>query len=338
MNNTILIDLPSLGLIKITGLDAAKFLQGQLTCDVREVTEQQSRLGAHCDSKGRIQATFRLFYYQGDYYLQLPRTQIQPLLNVLKKYALFSKVTLTDISNEWQQLGITGDNCATALASLTEDPLPEKTDITLTSNNLIITRLPHHTTTPRFCLLILTTDSHEGWRVGGFPATRSLRAWQGAAATGPRDHRSTNVVDKDKDKDFNNWQKLDIEAGIATLFPETANQFTPQQINYTALNAVSFTKGCYIGQEIIARTHYLGKAKQHLYKINFQNPNALEFQPGTKLISMNNGDLQECGTLIQATQQIGLAVIHDNALTHTIYIENLKQPILHIQELTYTNE
>src|SRR5437868_3251399 len=99
----------SLGLIRVTGHDAEKFLQGQLTCDVREVKPSHNLLGAHCDHKGRIQATFRLFSDGKDYYLQLPHNVIPHLMQLLQKYAVFSKVTLSDVSDQWQQIGIFGE-------------------------------------------------------------------------------------------------------------------------------------------------------------------------------------------------------------------------------------
>ena len=83
-------DLVDIGLIRISGKDAKQFLQGQLTCDLEEISVEQSRLGAHCDVKGRIIASFRLFFYQNDYYFLLQNSTLPLLLASLQKYAVFS--------------------------------------------------------------------------------------------------------------------------------------------------------------------------------------------------------------------------------------------------------
>jgi len=157
-----------LGLLKITGEHTKQFLQGQLTCDVNEVTASQSQLGAHCNPQGRIISFFRLFTKNGDYYLQMPRELIPIAMSALQKYAVFFKTILTDVSDD-----------------------------------------------------------------------------------------STYASD---------WKKRDIEQGIPAIYPETSEKFLPHDLNLPQLNAVSFTKGCYTGQEIIARMQYRGKLKKHLYR------------------------------------------------------------------------
>lgn len=310
MSNTNIVELTPLGIIKAEGSDAEKFLQGQLTCDVREVSELQSRLGAHCDHKGRMQAIFKLFKYQNDYYFQISKNLIEHLLQCLKKYAVFSKVTLTDVSEDWQQIGINGTESISILKELISEKLPEKIDGVVCLNNLVIIQLPGNV--PRFCLLgsNLTIES-----LKQFLLTRCQHA------------------------EFSYWQSLDIAAGIPSLFPETIGLFTPQQINFTSINGVSFNKGCYTGQEIIARMHYLGKLKQHMYKITFAISH--EIPPGTKIITINNQEATECGTLVQAVKMVddhwqGLAVIYDTAISQSLYLENLHQPILNIEDLPYT--
>jgi len=158
------------GLLKVSGNDAKKLLQGQLTCDVNDILPSQSRLGAHCNPQGRIISLFYLFNYQDDYYLQMPREMIAIALKALKKYAIFFKVELTDASDE---LSIIGSSCSHL---------------------------------PTF-----------------------------------------------------------LENGVAMIYPETSGVFLPHEINLPQLNGVSFNKGCYTGQEIIARMHYRGKLKNQLH-------------------------------------------------------------------------
>lgn len=239
-NNDIL-----LGLISVIGPDAAKFLQGQLTCDVDNIAEQQSCLGAHCDAKGRVQATFYLFKQQDHYYFLLPQSVVPHLLQCLKKYAVFSKVTLTELN------------------------APE-----------ILEKLKR----------TLWPDNH--------------------------------------------WQLQEIRAGIPTIYPETIGEFTPHQINFQLINGINFNKGCYIGQEIIARMHYLGKLKQQMYRVSFNSPQLPK--PGTKLF---NDNAQEIGQLVNAVlvtenHYEALAVLQNDAIKEAIYLQ--PRIILTLLDLPYT--
>lgn len=165
-----------LGLLKVSGPKAKELLQGQLTCDLNEVTSYQATLGAHCNPKGRIISLFHLFHFHDAYYLQMPPSMVPIALNALKKYAIFYKVELTDASHEW---------------------------------NII-----------------------------GYP---------------------TVSVD------------MSIKQGHAMIYPETSELFLPHEINLPQLNGVSFKKGCYTGQEIIARMQYRGKSKNQLYLATCEN-------------------------------------------------------------------
>ncbi len=309
MNNpNFIVELATLGIIQISGPDAEKFLQGQLTCDVREVTATQSRLGAHCDNKGRILATFRLFNLQKNYYLQLPSNLINHLLTSLKKYAVFSKVSLTDVSHQWRQIGIMGSDNLPTLGI----QLPQAIDETICEDEVIIARLPSNAIA-RFSLL------------GTHAAIEKIYS---------------DLQNTCQTTDFSTWQIIDIETGIPSLSPETTGLFTPQQINYSAINGVSFNKGCYIGQEIIARMHYLGKQKQRMYKISFVTSSNVT--AGAKVLSGTDESVEECGTLVQAINiqaqtWHGLAVIYDKAIKQNLYVENLHIPILDVKDLPYTS-
>src|SRR5688572_15995778 len=116
------VSLKHLGLLKIFGKDAHKLLQGQLTCDMNEVTSNHSLVGAHCNPQGRIISLFRIFHYQDSYFLQMPREMIPIALRALKKYAIFFKVELVDESDEWIAYGCS----ASELKTLS---LPQKEDV-----------------------------------------------------------------------------------------------------------------------------------------------------------------------------------------------------------------
>ncbi len=126
-------------------------------------------------------------------------------------------------------------------------------------------------------------------------------------------------------------------AGIATIYPQTVAQFTPHQLNYPAIGGVSFNKGCYIGQEIIARTQYLGKSKSRLYRASFQSNH--DFLPGT---AIQDQERTHQGTLIVAAKEKdnhyqALACLQSQAISHTIHLEDPEgEPILSLLELPYT--
>src|SRR3990167_4341906 len=224
--------LTHLGLLKITGTDAKKFLQGQLTCNLEEVTSSQSRVGAHCNPQGRIISLFRIFLYSENYYLQMPRELIPIAMKALQKYAVFFKITLSDASHELYQIGYEG----------AIDSYPHKTDEQYTSDTHILIKLPY--ALPRYLKISRANEKI-----------------------------FTDTISK--------WKKQDILQQIPAIYPETSEKFLPHELNLPALNAVSFNKGCYTGQEIIARLHYRGKLKTELQHLTLELPR--EPIPGQEL-------------------------------------------------------
>ncbi|RDH40710.1 MAG: folate-binding protein [Candidatus Aquirickettsiella gammari] len=297
------IDLSDLGLLQVTGKHAKQFLQGQLTCNLEEVNEHQTRLGAHCDVKGRVQATFRLFFYQNAYYFLLPRHMVQHLLVALKKYAVFSKVDLSDVSDNWQKMGVYGSGIATLLRT---QKLYTKEENGLVAHEPTLS-LSIPGPSPRFILL---SSSHKS---------------------------ITSIVTTCSPQTLNDWYLFDIMAGIPTIYPETSAEFTPHQLNYPALGGVSFNKGCYIGQEIIARTQYLGKPKSRLYRVSFQaNKHAL---PGTSLLE--KGEQTRKGTVIMSAKDgfnhyQALVCLQNQAISHTIYLGNAEASLINLLKLPYS--
>jgi folate-binding protein YgfZ len=270
--------LSDYGLIKISGMDSEKFLQGQLTCDVREVTEQSSRLGAHCDPKGRIQFTFRLCKFHDDYYLRVLKNLVDHTLTLLKKYAVFFKATLEDVSDEWCLFGLAG--CREKY--FTSVKMPEEIDGGAAFQDGVIIRVLD--SIPRFEIMTQKNSS----LLKDICSSFSLEA-------------------------VNHWNLREIISGVPTVYPETVGHFTPQQINYQLINGVSFKKGCYTGQEIIARLQYLGKLKQSMRRVQLKTTNII--LPGTKV---REGAEQEVGEIVQVaisgSYQEALAVLDDNAV------------------------
>lgn len=294
------INLNDLGLLCASGKDIKRFLQGQLTCDLEEINANQSQLGAHCDGKGRIIANFRLFLFQNDYYFLLQRSTLPLLLTSLKKYAIFSKVTLKDVSEDWQ---VTGFYEATAKNLFTKQKLIQENNVAVSDHTLSLS-IPG--LVPRVILLSPINESNLN-------------------------------KNKFEQQSVNYWHLLDVMAGIPTVYPEISGQFTPHQLNFPEIGGVSFNKGCYIGQEIIARTHYLGKSKSRLYRVAFLTNSTPV--PGTPLF--DSDQRLEKGTLImcakeQDSRYEALVCLQTQAVSHTIRLGSLEGPLIDFLEIPYS--
>lgn len=228
-------ELPHLGLITLAGPDAAKFLQGQVTSDVRELAQGISQLGAQCNLKGRVMANFRALQMTPELIALCVATDlIAETIASLNKYIVFSKAKLHDSRSQFTLIGLYGAN-ATAIAA-------EYFGQTPTANNGWTEYQDNY-------LLKLDEQRYECWintaNLTEFTALIASKATQSNASL---------------------WDLLDIRAGIAWVSAATRELFTPQALNYQLINAISFRKGCYTGQEIVARMHYRGKLKRHLYR------------------------------------------------------------------------
>jgi folate-binding protein YgfZ len=275
--------------IRINGEKTKDFLQGQITCDINEVTDTHSKLSAHCNPKGRVLSSFRVCKLHDAHYFFVPIDMAEQIIQRFTPYARFSKVTL-EIDATLLTLGISGEDAPTELLRLF-NKLPGKADEMINLNNLSLLR--QNGSTPRF---ILIGDQHN----------------------------ISSLQEKYKDSlsdDTNAWELANIQAGIPTIHPQTSALFTPQMLNYPELGAVSFKKGCYIGQEVIARTHYLGKAKRHLHHgiVSAKQPP----KAGNALLDIDNN---EVGVIVNSAMNTDsehyefLAVIQDEALNKKILL------------------
>ncbi len=278
-----------LALLRVDGKDAQTFLQGQLSCDLRTIDTHNSSLACYCDLKGRVVASMRLFKHEQAYYACLPQSILKPTQQLLQKYAVFSQVNLTASEQPWLLLGASGATLAETLQTLSGAELTA-THAAHADENGVIIRLPGEH--PRF-LLCLQCNTAE------------------------------KIVNKLNDNltliDTSCWELSNIEAGVATIYPATVGKFLPQMLNYEKLGAVSFKKGCFLGQEIVARAQHLGKLKRHLHTV--QLPLAVTAKPGDALI---NESQQKVGTVVNAAgdlknQQV-LAVLQAGMNTNGLSI------------------
>jgi len=271
VTKTVLTDLSAQGLIKVSGEDTVNFLQNQFSNDIREISPQLSQLNAWCNAKGRILASLRVFQVDDDYFLQLSSDLLDATLRRLRMFVLRSKVTLEDVSNEWAGIGLAGNDAPVLLAKQISC-LPESANQVVQENGLVVIRLTGDT--PRFQIFGQTHSQ---------PSAIST-LWQAlqteAAPVG-----------------YPVWSWLEIQAGIPNIVANTTEAFVPQMVNYSTIGGVSFTKGCYPGQEVVARMHYLGKLKRRMYLAHVETktlPEAGEnlFPPGE--------NAQSCGKVVQA--------------------------------------
>ena len=295
--------LPHEGVLAVRGSDAAKFLQGQLTCNLNYLSDTQASLGARCTQKGRMQSSFRILL-QGDGVLLAMATELlEPQLADLKKYAVFSKSKLSDESAVWVRFGLI--HADQAIASLGLE-LPTETDSVVRSDSLIALRV--------------SPDRAELW----VPAEQ---------ADAVRSHLATQL----QETDLNQWLLGQIRAGIGQVMPQTRELFIPQMLNLQAVGGVSFKKGCYTGQEIVARMQYLGKLKRRLYRLSLDTAQLPE--PGTPLFSpSHNSSIGEVVIAAKADQTVELlAVLQAEAAdSGCVHLGTLEGPGLQLLDLPYT--
>lgn len=263
-----LLDLSELGLIGVYGPDAADFLQGQLTNDVRALTRTHSQLSAHCSPKGRMLANFRVFRLGDAFYLQLPRSRLGATLQRLRLFVLRAKVTVEDASDQFVRVGIAGE-CSPGLLAVHFPDVPVDNNAIAQSGDLVAIRIPG--APPRFEVL--------------GPAAHVAAFWDAVAA-------AAAAVNADY------WALLDIRAGLPAVYEETADAFVPQMTNMQLIDGVSFSKGCYTGQEVVARMQYLGKLKRRMYlaEVNTDKPP----MPGDELYSERSTSEQATGRVVDA--------------------------------------
>lgn len=305
----IITDLSYKGLISVTGPDALTFLQGQLTCDVQRLNATHSSLGAHCNPKGRILSAFRIFLRDEHFYMFMPATITAAALAHLQKYAIFSKVTIKSIGDSLMRIGYSGPEANTHLSALL-GPLPNTANAMIQVDDVTLINVPGPM--PRFELFA--------------PPEKIFSLWK-------------SLIKTARPAGADAWQLLHIMAGIPTIYPATTGRFTPHQINYPKLGAVSFNKGCYIGQEIVARMEYLGKLKSHMHRAEINCKNIP--RPGNTLFCQNGDEAIEIGSVIIAKPTPSenyqlLAVVKDEfAKDNVCYLANEPGSYLRFLPLAY---
>ena len=224
-----------LGLILVSGADASDFLQNQLSNDINLIDESRYQLSSYSTPKGRMLGIFRVIQVSNGYLLLTTASMVLPLLEHLYKYIVQSQVTLADASDYFAHFAVqTGKPELLGLTPATGEP-----GSVAQTDSMISLRLEPLGSQHRFLLLFLSADE-------------AIETWQSLS-------RSLQVAGP------SSWHLSEIKAGIPVIYPATAEEFVLQMANLGALDGVSFDKGCYPGQEIVARMQYLGKLKRRMF-------------------------------------------------------------------------
>lgn len=283
----ILHDLPHFGLIVASGEDAEEFLQGQLTSDLSQLGENTSQLSAYCSPQGRMLALLRLFRRGQDFCLLLPRERLDAVLKRLRMFVLRANATLEDAGGTLDGFGLSGMAAAAVLEQVVGAAA-------VLSEANAVARCGEFS--------VLRVGSEPRWMLFG-PAAQVLSLRQQLLMQGA----DTIAAGGSED-----WRLLDIHAGIPAVYDATADQFVPQMVNLHTLGGVNFQKGCYVGQEVVARTQYLGRLKRHMIRLSAAAGAAP--LPGDKLVTADDngrvvGQVVDAVALRQGFEALAVVLI-----------------------------
>ena len=248
--------LTHLGVIRAEGPDSASFLHGQLTQDFALLRPSEARLAAFCTAKGRIQASF-IGFKRGDEDILLvcSRDLLAPVLKRLSMFVLRAKARLSDASDEFRVLGVAG----AALRALAPESARPWARQALGDASLI------HL----------------------YPAQADARAlWVAPVGTPPPAGEALTLE---------RWMLGEVQSGVATVSAPVVEVFVPQMLNYESVGGVNFKKGCYPGQEVVARSQFRGVLKRRAMLAHGE----VEMAAGQEIFTPQDAD-QPCATVVQA--------------------------------------
>jgi tRNA-modifying protein YgfZ len=220
-----LFSLASLQTLAVTGPDARSFLQNQLSSDLNEVTESRGQFSAWHDPKGRVLAFLRILPWPDGFLLVLQAALAESIERRMRMYVLRARVT---VSGGPPVFGLLARGDAATGDGVSLPSLPGDELAAASGDRIVVLRLP----------------GDERWLVAGEPGEPGVRS-------------ATEEAEA-----VTAWELAEVAAGIPEIYPETSGQFIAQMLNLDRIGAVSFTKGCYPGQEIVARAHHLGRVKR----------------------------------------------------------------------------
>ena len=284
-------DAEQLGLILVTGDEAQKFLQNQLSNDISHIDKIKSQVSSYSTAKGRMLGIFRIMQIDNGYILITTKSLVVDLINRLQMYVLSSQVSVADASGHFARFVVHTDLIDSSLpSSFTNKLLPDAPNAVLQNDSVISLQLNQLGDQRRYLFLCLSFDE-----------AKSL--W-------------LQFSEKLNIANFESWRLSDIKAGIPSIYPQTVEQFVLQMSNLDLLDGVSFKKGCYPGQEIIARMHYLGKLKRRLFLATLETKQCPS--PGDEVCMSGATSADGSGVVVDA-------IIDDNGICHCLFIAQIKK-------------
>jgi folate-binding protein YgfZ len=305
--NTVLCDLSQFSILKVSGDDAQSFLHSLCSSDIKTITPDLAQLSSLNTAKGRVIATFLIWQNGADYFLHLPSALLASVQKKLSMYVLRAKVKIEDVSTQHICLGLSGKEAGALLQAsiglFPQTPLGKEQNAATS-----VIRI-----------------GHERFQINTTPEL-AAELWQQLSA------QALPVGSP-------YWDWLNIRAGIPVILPTTQEQFVLQMLNLDILGGVSFKKGCYPGQEIVARMHYLGKLKQRTFLAHVAG-NAMP-QPNDALYSddypgQSSGSILNAAAAPQGGYDV-LATLHISSVTDSrvVHWKTPEGAVLSFQNLPY---
>lgn len=305
---TVMADLSQLGVLAFAGDDAGSFLQNQLTNDVRGLHPDTAQMNGFCSPKGRLLGNFLMWRSGPDYCLQMSGDIREAVLKRLNMFILRSRVKGRDASDETVRLVVAGPQAESAVRAAT-GLLPDEAMKVAHNAQAMVVRLA----ADKFVLSLAPDTAQPVWH-----ALRTAAQPVGAAT----------------------WDWLRLNHGIPMIVAATVDQFVPQMVNFDLINSVSFQKGCYPGQEIVARTQYLGKLKRRMYLAHVGSDSAPA--PGDNLYTPDMAG-QASGMVVNAAPAPGggfdlLAVAQIESVNagQPLHWKSADGPVMRIKSLPYS--
>lgn len=301
-----LISLEDFSAISLTGEEQSKYLQGQVTCDVNELEEKYLLHGAHCNAKGKVFACFRLFNREQQHLLFQPKATIEASLTELRKFGVFAKVEISSTDN-LAFAAMVGSQARVNLQAKFEQ-IPDNLTPVVQVGTTTLVYLAGKVT--RYIMI----DGPE--TIKSIVSTFALPVF------------SSDI-----------WNLLEITEGIPALTLPSENEYVPQMLNMQAIHGISFTKGCYLGQETVARMQYLGKNKKALFALSGTNTEKIAKPIIEKQLGENwrkAGDITSYYQADDSICYIQAVLASDTDSSTQLRIKEQPDSTLTIVELPYT--
>jgi folate-binding protein YgfZ len=295
--------LPAFDIIKISGADNGKYIQSQATCDIDQLNSENFLRGAQCDAKGKTLSVFHLLQQADDLLVVAFRDELAATVAQWRKFGVFSKVSFESCQDSMATLGIGGDDAAQLVCQL-GFTLPAGNGGVSRHNNGVVLQLAEQ----HFMLLLPKEDA-----IALLNSSLPL-----AAPT--------------------LWLKQHILQGFCYLEQPLIGEFVPQMLNLQAVDAISFSKGCYLGQETVARMKYLGRNKRAAWLMQAKTDEAPT--AGNDIEQQFNDNWRRVGQVINAVNinnQLWLIAVLPNDITpaDSLRLKSDSAPSLQLLPLPY---